>query len=394
MDIAPRPAAGRGEREVLGPRITRRDLLRRGARAGSGLLLGGAAVAATACSSSASVSAADSGASFAPIQPTPDGDLNYLTWAGFIDPTIVRGFEEAYGVAVHQTFFDNDDAMVTALASGAAYDVVTTNSAYMEPLLQGGLLQPIDHQGLRNFAQVIPFFRDPPFDPGARYSMPYAYGPTGIAWNAGKVRGMTGSWNDLWSHPGAAGRIFVLDQIEEALGMSLLRLGFDLNSADPAQVRDAADELIALKPELGGFSTDDATNLADGSAWVQHAWSGDVWRAMASSSHPEALRFQLNDEGVPLGSDQMSIASSAEHPGTALLFIDWLLQPDRSIRNVEWIGYPNGTGAGNAALDRSLRRAPFLRVDEATLARADWKRALTGERKRLWTQEWARVQAA
>jgi spermidine/putrescine transport system substrate-binding protein len=377
---------------VAGPRITRRDLLRRGVRAGSGLLAGGAAVAAAACSSATSPSA--SSGSFGPIQPTPDGDLNYLTWPGFIDPRIVRGFEEAYGVGVHQTFFHNDDAMMTELASGAAYDVVTTNSAYMEPLLQGGLLQPLNHEGLQNFVEVIPFFRDPPFDPGARYSMPYAYGPTGIAWNDAKVHEMTGSWSDLWSHPGAAGRIFVLDQIEEALGMSLLRLGFDLNSGDAAQVRGAADELIALKPDLGGFSTDDVANLADGSAWIQHAWSGDVWRAMDSSPHAGVLRFQLNAEGVPLGSDQMSIASSAEHPGTALLFIDWLLQPDRSARNVAWTGYANGTEAGNAALDRALKRAPFLRVDEATLAGAEWKLALTGERKRLWTQEWARVRIA
>jgi spermidine/putrescine transport system substrate-binding protein len=376
-------------------RITRRDLLRRGARVGSALVVGGSALAAAACSSSSPSENAQWGPhTSVPIEPVPDGDLNYLTWEGFIDPGVVQDFEDAYGVRVRSTFFDNDDAMVAELASDAAYDIVTTNSAYVDPLLRGGLLQPIDHEGLRNFAQVIPFFRDPPFDPGARYSLPYAYGPTGIAWNASKVGGMTGSWSDLWDHPEAAGRIFVLDQIEEALGMSLLRLGYDLNSGDPAQVAQAADELIALKPRLGGFSTDDVSTLSDGSAWIQHAWSGDVWRAMSSMPDPRKLRFQLGAEGVPLGSDQVSIASVAEHPGTALLFIDWMLAPENSIRNVAWTGYPNGTEAGNAQLDRALMGAPWLRVTDEILAQADWKLALTGERERIWTREWARVKAS
>jgi spermidine/putrescine transport system substrate-binding protein len=382
---------------VAGEPITRRDLLRRGARAGSALFVGGAALTAAACSgTSSSPSLVGQGrpSTTVPARPEPDGDLNYLTWKGFIDPGVVRDFEDAYEIRVRTTSFDNDDAMVAELASGAAYDVVTTNSAYMQPLLQGGLLQPIDHEGLRNFAQVIPFFRDPPFDPGARYSLPYAYGPTGVAWNASRVDGMTGSWNDLWNHPEATGRIFVLDQIEEALGMSLLRLGYDLNSADPNEVARAADELIALKPRLGGFSTDDAANLSDGSAWIQHAWSGDVWRAMSSMPDPRALRFQLNREGVPLGSDQMSIASVAEHPGTALLFIDWMLAPGNSIRNVAWTGYPNGTEAGNAQLDRALEDVPWLRVTQDVLVQGDWKLAMSGERERLWTQEWARVLAS
>jgi spermidine/putrescine transport system substrate-binding protein len=224
--------------------------------------------------------------------------------------------------------------------------------------------------------------------------MPYAYGPTGIAWNTAHVSSMTGSWNDLWNHPEAAGRIFVLDQIEEAIGMSLLRLGFPLNSADPTQVQQAADALIELKPKLGGFSTDDYTNLSDGSAWIHHAWSGDVWYAMSLMKDPSVLRFQVNQEGVPLGSDQMSIAAKAEHPGTAMLFIDWMLDPNNSAKNASWTGYANGTQAGNAAVNNVLAGVPFLQVTDSVLQSADWKEALTGDRKRLWSEEWSRVKAS
>jgi spermidine/putrescine transport system substrate-binding protein len=373
-------------------RMTRRDFLSRGVRGGIGLTLGASTLAA-ACSSSEPSSPTAAGSSSA-AEPVPDGDLNYFSWAEFVHPKLVKGFEDEYGVKVNQTFFSNDDQMVAKLASGLAFDVVTTNSAYMLPLTEGGLLRPLDHAAITNFDQVIPFFQDPPFDPGAQYSVPYAYGPTGIAWNDSDVSGMTGSWNDLWDHPEASGKIYVLDQIEEALGMSLLRLGYTLNSGDEAQVQKAADALIDLKPSLAGFSTDDYTNLSDGSAWIHHAWSGDVWYAMSLMDDPSVLKFQLNKEGVPLGSDQMSIPTSSEHPGTALLFIEWMLDPKHSAKNVGWTGYANGTEAGNAALNETLADVPFLQVTDETLESADWKETLTGDRKRLWSQEWSRVKAS
>ena len=371
--------------------VTRRELLGTGLKGAFGLAVGASALAACSSATSTSVSPAASGS---PIASQPDGDLNYFSWAGFIAPQVLKGFEDTYGVNVNKTFFANDEAMVAKLASGLAYDVVTTNSAYMGPLIESGLLRPIDHAALKNYSQVIPFFQDPPFDPGAKYSLPYAYGPTGIAWNSTDVSGMTGSWNDLWNHPEAAGKIFVLDQIEEAIGMSLLRLGYPLNSGDPTQVQKAADALIELKPSLAGFSTDDYTNLSNGSAWIHHAWSGDVWYAMSLMKDPSVLQFQVNSEGVPLGSDQMSIATKAEHPGTATLFIDWMLDPKNSAKNAAWTGYANGTEAGNSAVNKVLAGVPFLQVSDALLQSADWKEALTGDRKRLWSQEWSRVKAS
>jgi spermidine/putrescine transport system substrate-binding protein len=375
-------------------RMTRRDFLERGVRGGIGLSLGASIMEACSSDSDTPEASPAAGTGSTGSTPEPDGDLNYFSWAAFIHPKVVQGFEDEYGVKVNKTFFSNDDQMVAKLASGLPFDVVTTNSAYMLPLTEGGLLAEIDHGALTNLDQVIPFFQDPPFDPGATYSLPYAYGPTGIGWNDSKVQTMTGSWNDLWDHPEAAGKIYVLDQIEEAIGMSLLRLGHPLNSDDPAQVQEAADALIELKPSLAGFSTDDYTNLSDGSAWIHHAWSGDVWYAMSLTDDPSVLKFQTNSEGVPLGSDQMSIPSNAEHPGTALLFIDWMLDPKNSAKNASWTGYANGTTAGNAAVNEVLADVPFLQVPDSLLETADWKETLTGDRKRLWSQEWSRVKAS
>ena len=55
--------------------------------------------------------------------------------------------------------------------------------------------------------------------------MPYAIWTTGIAWRSDKVKGMTGSWNDLFNHPEAAEHTYLLDDFREVIGMGLLDTG-------------------------------------------------------------------------------------------------------------------------------------------------------------------------
>src|SRR5579859_2790332 len=366
-------------------RVTRRDFLRQTA------VLSGAGALAAACGTSGASGGASAGA---PIKAKIDGDLNYFNWTGYVPASVISGFEKEYGVKVNQTFFDDDQTMLTKLAAGLPYDIAFTNSAYMRQLIGGGLIRPLPHNQLKYLGVVIPFFRNPPYDPGARYSMPYGYSPTGIAWLTDRVSGMTGSWNDLWDHRAASGHIFVLDQIEEALGASLLRLGYPIDSANPAQVNKAADALISLKPMLAGFSTADYTNLENGSGWIQHAWSGDVYIALGKVKDTGSIRFETCREGIPIGVDTMSIPAKAQHPGTALLFIDWILRPDNSRACVANMGQANGTTAGNAAFNKLVADFPFLQTSDEILAKGAWKKVPTGAQQQLWAQAWSRVKAS
>ena len=352
-------------------------------------LFSGAGVLLAACGGNAPAAR-----SATPIKAKVDGDLNYFNWSGYVPPQVIKGFEKEYKVTVNQTYFASDQAMLTKLAAGLPYDVVFTNSAYMRQLIGGGLLREIPHGELANYGQVIPFFGNPPYDPGAKYTIPYGYSPTGIAWLTDKVGAMTGSWNDLWTHKSASGHIYVLDQIEEALGMSLLRLGDKIDSGVASQVNQAANELIKLKPMLAGLSTADYTNLENGSGWIQHAWSGDVYIALGKVKDPATIRFETCKEGIPIGVDTMSIPVRAQHPGTALLFIDWLLRPDNSAACVEWMGQANGTSTGNAAFNKLVRDFPFLQTSDAILTDGAWKRVPTGSQQQLWAQAWSKVQAS
>jgi spermidine/putrescine-binding protein len=352
-------------------------------------VLGGAALL-EACASN---STPGSGASQKPIQAKVDGDLYYFNWAQYISPKLIAGFEKEFGVKVHKTYFENEDEVVAKVGAGQPYDIAVIGGYNLPKLVAANKLLEIDHSQLTNYSQVNPFFNDPPYDPGAKHSVPYDVGPEGIAYRTDLVQSMTGSWNDLWTHPEAKGHIYVLDSMQDTIGMALLRDGFDLNSGDPSQLDKAGNSLLQLKPSLGGFSSNDY-NMVHDQAWMMQAWTGDIYYFLSVAKDPSLVRWQGCKEGSLFSADNMVIPAAAKHPGTAMLFIDWMLQPEHAATNVQYIGYPVPTTAGMAEYSKMIKDFPWLAVGDNDLNDpSHWMQPLEGQKLSLWTQEWTKVKA-
>jgi spermidine/putrescine transport system substrate-binding protein len=365
---------------------TRRSLLTGALGVAGGLAL-------SACGSSNSSSSATGAA--ATLEPKADGDLTWFSWDGYVDPSIVNDFEKKYRVKVNIVTFDSNDTMIQKLAAGLPYDLVTNNSAYMYRSIQGKLVQPFALDALSHYSQLLSYFQKPPYDNGGqKYSVPYSGGPTGIVYRTDKISSMSQSWNDLWGHPEAKGHIFVLDYVEDTLGMALLKDGNDLNSGDSGQVTSATDALIKLKPQLGAISSDTRTNVGNGDAWIHHAWVPDAVNVMTKSKYADQLQFELTpQDGVPFGMDLLTIGAKAKSPGTAMLFIDWVLTPENLTRTAKWTGQQSGTKAGDAAFTDVVKQIPAL-GGATDYSKALWREAATGARQQLWTQQWNRFKAS
>ncbi|HET6507351.1 MAG TPA: spermidine/putrescine ABC transporter substrate-binding protein [Baekduia sp.] len=370
--------------------FTRRTALKTTFAAGLGLAAGGLA----ACGSSGGGAAGAASGAAPKVKPVADGDLTWFTWEGYVDPKVVKAFEKEHGVKVKLTFFDSDDLMVQKLATGLPYDLITTNSAYNKRLIAGGLVQPFDFAQLKNSGEIVSYFQAPPYDRAEhRYSIPYGYGPAGILYRSDKVTSAAGSWSDLWNAPEAKGKIYVIGQVDETIGLSLIRNGDSVVSGDGGQVTKAVDELLKLKPSLGGISADIEGDIGGGNSWMSHAWTGSAFRAIQASKQPENLKFEFPKEGICMGCDTLSIGAKAKSPGTALLFMDWILKPENSSKNVTYTGYPNGTTSGDQAYGDLIKDYPFLDLGADVLANAKWKESATGARLSLWNQQWSRFKA-
>ncbi|MGZ5330679.1 MAG: polyamine ABC transporter substrate-binding protein [Solirubrobacterales bacterium] len=371
---------------LLDESFNRRRLLQAG---------GGAALAAyglgglAGCTVSRSV---DRSAEGQIVQPKIDGDLLIYNWTEYMDPALKKGFAEKYGVEVNEVNFDNLEAMVIKLRSGAQYDLIFPSTEYVYRLRREGLLTQFDRAGLSNADGLSSFYDNPWYDPNSEFSVPYAYYTTGIAWRDDEVTGMTGSWNDL-SNPEGAGRMFILDDFQEAIGEANLINGFYLNTEDPDELETSKETLLKQKENARGFSTSTIQNLVSGAAVLHQAWNGDIVNVRNQVDDPENYKYETCTEGVPVGSDLMSIPINARSPGTALLFMNWILDPENAAQNVAWTGYPQPCEGGKQEFAKLVKEEPSIDVNLEDLANGDEYRLDNPDARQLWTETFTEVKA-
>jgi spermidine/putrescine transport system substrate-binding protein len=325
-------------------------------------------------------------------RPEIDGDLLIFNWTEYMNPRVIRQFEKRYGVNVTVSNFDSMPAMMAKLRAGNRYDLIFPTADYVARLVRLNALRPIDREALRNSDNVYPFFDDPWYDKSSAHTVPYGMYTTGIAWREDKVGELTGSWNDL-ANEKARGQIFMLDDHQEAIGQANLLNGFELNTEVPEELEKSKETLQYEKEFLRGYSTNPAPNLVNGSAWIHHAWNGDVVNARNQSKSPENLRFQTCEEGIPVGSDCMAIPSNARHPGTAMLFIDWIIDSENAAENVSWFGYPMPIKGAEDAFAELAANDPAIQITTEQLANGHQFRELSVDGKKAWDRVWIEVKA-
>ena len=120
-------------------------------------------------------------------------------WDGYMPKDIAEKFKAETGidleVAVHAT---NEEIMGKVTASGGeGFDVLFVSSPFAEALNKLQLLSPIDHGKIPNMANLYAEAGQLKHDPGNTFSVPYAWGTTGLCYRSDLVKAEPTSWNDL-----------------------------------------------------------------------------------------------------------------------------------------------------------------------------------------------------
>ena len=365
--------------------LRRRELLQGGAGLALALGLAGCGVGDEAGSSATPAPAKKTAAK-------PDGDLVYFNWSEYLDPKLIKDFEKRYGVKVRESNFDSMNGMMAKLRSGNRYDVIFPTADWAQRLIKGNQLLRFDKAQLKNSEAVYDYFAKPWYDPDADHTVPYAMYATGIIYRADKISDMAGSWNDM-VHPGAQGRAYLLDDFQEVIGAGNLVSGADLNSVDEADVEKAKEWALGVKPKLRGFSTDDIQNMVSGNAWIHHGWNGDVVNIRNQVDKPESYTFQKCSEGIPVGADCFAIPANAEHPGTALTFMNFILDPENASQNIEYMGYPMPYTGPDETFAGLVKDDASINVTVADLENGQQFGDLGTEGRRLWDRTWTEIKA-
>lgn len=338
------------------------------------------------------------------------GPLKLFNYSDYIDPAIVKKFEKRYGVKVSVSTFQSMDEAIGKLTAGKlAFDVFFPTVDRLTSLVARKLVRPLNKDYIPNLAaNVWPELNDPFYDKGAQYTVPYTVYTTGIAWRNDKVEldpsAFPNPWDALWEVQGAKGKLAMIDDARDAIGMALRKLGFDdPNTEDPGQLEEATAALQDLTKSQGAkIAYSIYQDVPEGKLHLSEAWSGDILAGalyyMPKGVKSSALSYWQQPTGGPVANDTLTVLASGKNPVLAHLFLDFMLDERNAYDNFANF---NGYQPPQNALDFSTLKDKLGLPDSlanVVVGREQWASGasylpLTPTGESLWQKAWATVKA-
>jgi putrescine transport system substrate-binding protein len=332
--------------------------------------LGGLLLLLTACGNKPDDSAASG---------TPSAEekvLNVYNWSDYIEPKVIEDFQKETGIKVRYDVFDSNEVLETKLLTGSSgYDVVVPSAYFLERQIKAGVFRPLDKTQLPNLKNQDPELQAvvAKHDPDNAHSVIYMWGTTGIGYDALKIRAImpdapVDSWN-LILDPAIVAKfkgcgVSVLEDPTDMVATVLLWLGKDPNSEAAADLALAETKLAAIRPYIRTITSSTYTDdLANGEICLAVGYSGDILQARdraVEAGRKSDIQYSIPREGAILWFDTLAIPADAKHPRNAQAFIDYLLRPEVTAANSNFIHYANANQAATALLDSDLRDDPGI----------------------------------
>ncbi|MDQ0971272.1 spermidine/putrescine transport system substrate-binding protein [Neobacillus niacini] len=313
--------------------------------------------------------------------------LNIYSWADNFDPEVIKDFEGKFDVKVNYDVYSSNEEMLAKLQTGSSqYDLIQPSDYMVDTMIKLNLLEELNKDNIPNLKNVVSNFQTPPFDPGSAHSIVYTWGVTGIAYNKKYVTDEIDSWDDLWNNE-YKDRLVLLNDSREVYGMALKKNGFSNSTTNLDELNTAHNDLKELLSNLLAFDTDTIKQkfIAE-EAWIGTVWSGDA--AFIYEDNPD-IEFVVPKEGATIWADTMAIPKGAQHKDLAEKFINYLLEPEVSVKNYESIGYSNPNEKAYPLHSEEYRSNKMIFLEQEDLDRTEWLIDV-GERlkdyDRLWTE--------
>ena len=283
------------------------------------------------------------------LQPEQGATLQVYNWVAYINDQCLKDFEKKYNCKVQLTTFNTMSEAMSKLRSGQLnFDVFVPTVDQLGNLVEGKLLQPLNHSYIPNISQAWPEFQNPFYDGKWRYTVPYTIYTAGIAWRKDHVTENPYTMANPWAMPWQAkykGKVAILDDYRESISLGLMKNGiFDLNTTSASQIAKAQQSLEDLSRLVNvHIDNNDYSNVPSGQIWIHHAWSGDMAGApgyLPKGVSPDVLGYWFPADGKgPVGNDTMTVLAGAKNPVLAHLFLNYMLDLPNVLTNISFNGY-------------------------------------------------------
>ncbi|MEV6396544.1 spermidine/putrescine ABC transporter substrate-binding protein [Streptomyces sp. NPDC051907] len=385
--------------------LSRRSLLR---ASGVGALAVGGAGILSGCG--IPPAKREEGAAASDDHSDQEKQINFSNWTEYMDisedgktrPTL-QAFTKRTGIAVRYTEDINDNVeffgkIQPQLAAGqdTGRDLINVTDWLAARMIRLGWAQKLDASLLPHaYANLSSQFRSPDWDPGRAYSYPWTGIPAVIAYNVKATKGRkVDSITQLLDDPTLKGRVSLLTEMRDTVGLTLLDMGKDPAKVDDADYDAAINRLQKAvdKKQIRRFTGNDYTSDLDkGDIAACVAWAGDLIQLQVDN--PD-VKFSIPAAGYMTATDNLLVPANARHQKNATRLIDYYYELPVAAQLAAYINYVspvNGVGPELAKIDPALAANPLIIPDAAMAAKSHSFRSLSSEEETAYEEKFAKL---
>ncbi len=300
-------------------------------------------------------------------------ELVLLNWTDYIDPAVLAEFKQRSGITVKQGNFDSDTTRDELLleTEGKGFDIIVTNDSSMLALAKRGWLEPLDQQTMPNLKHIDPRWRSQ-FEESKAFGVPYFWGTVGIVYRKDLVPFPVSSWMDLLQPATELqGKISMIADSSDMIGMALKALGYSLNTTDPEELQHAEALLQAQIPAVKTYrylSLNQDSALVSGEVVMSMMYNGDT---RMLQKHNANIAFVLPKEGGNIWTDYLSILSSSTKKTEAKQFINFLNEPQIAAQLALYVHYATPNQAAKQLLPQDFLNDPVIYPNSEALEKSE-----------------------
>ncbi|HET7590750.1 MAG TPA: ABC transporter substrate-binding protein [Solirubrobacterales bacterium] len=285
-----------------------------------------------------------------------EGQLNLISWAGYVEPEWTKPFEQKTGCKVSDKEAGTSDEMVELMKTGQ-YDGVSASGNATARMVAAGLVAPVNTDLVPNYKTVFSDLKDQPYNTfdGVNYGIPHGRGANLLMWNKNAVKPAPDSWNVVFDPKLSSkykGKVSIYDESSYIADAALYlkvhepKLGIENPYELNEEQFDAAIELLkeqrsAAAPEywseaakqISAFAGED---IVVGTTW-QYQYFALKGEGVPVAASPASQGF-LPKEGATGWSDTWMIAKHAAHPNCMYEWMNWIISPKANAQVAEYFG--------------------------------------------------------
>jgi spermidine/putrescine transport system substrate-binding protein len=286
-----------------------------------------------------------------------DNQLKLLNWSEYFDPEVLAEFQKRFGITVTETYYETDEMRNEILFStnGTGYDLVLSNGSSIASYVKHNWLAPISGKDIPNLQHVSRRWRTS-FPESKQYGVPFLWGTLGIAYRTDKTTKPVTGWMDLFRPEEAVqGKIIMIKDSRDLVGMALKALGYSVNSTDNRELEEAKQLLLAQKPFVKTYSyvtLGENSSMVSGDALMAMIYNGD---ALVLQQHDKKIAFVQPREGCLLWCDFFVIPASSKKKELASKFLNFIHEPAIMARLARFASYAPTNTAAEKLLPQEFR---------------------------------------